>query len=129
MGAYREQKRPVYLNLLKIRQPIGAIVSILHRITGVLLTLLLVPALYAFDLSLRGPADYQGVAEVLSTAGGRLVSLSVVWLFAQHLYSGVRLLLLDLNIGVRIDYARRSARLTLVASAITVLVFGACLIL
>lgn len=70
MGAHPERKRPVYLNLLKIRQPIGAIVSILHRVTGVLLVLFLVPALYAFDLSLRGPIDYQRVSEALSTAGG-----------------------------------------------------------
>lgn len=129
MGAYPERKRPVYLNLLKIRQPIGAIVSILHRVTGVLLVLLLVPALYAFDLSLRGPTDYQRVTEVLSTAGGRLASLLVLWLFVQHFYSGLRLLLLDLNIGVRIDVARRSAWLTLAASVVTIVLLGAALIL
>lgn len=125
MGAYPERKRPVYLNLLKIRQPIGAVISILHRITGVLLALLLAPALYAFDLSLRSPAGYRRVADLLATAGGRLAALAVVWMLAQHFYSGVRLLLLDLNVGVRIDRARRSAWLTLVASGITVLVAGA----
>lgn len=129
MGANPERMRPVYLNLLKIRQPIGAIVSIIHRVTGVLLVLLLAPALYVFDLSLSSPADYQRVADALSTVGGRLVSLVVVWMFVQHLYSGVRLLLLDLNIGVRIDRARRSAWLTLVASGVTVIAIGAWVIL
>lgn len=129
MGAYPERKRPVYLNLLKIRQPIGAVVSIIHRVTGVLLVLLLAPALYAFDLSLRSPADYQRVAEALSSGGGLLVSLAIMWMFIQHLYSGVRLLLLDLNIGVRIDRARRSAWITLLASGITVIVIGMVVLL
>lgn len=124
MSAYPERERPVYLNLLKIRQPIGAIVSIVHRITGVVLSLLLAPALYAFDLSLRSPADFRHVAEVLSGWSGRLVALLVLWMFAQHLYSGIRLLLLDLNVGVRIDVARRTAWLTLAASAATVVALG-----
>jgi succinate dehydrogenase / fumarate reductase cytochrome b subunit len=128
MGVYPARKRPVYLNLLKIRQPIGAIVSIIHRITGVLLTLLIAPALYAFDLSLRSPADYQRVTDALSSGGGRLASLVVLWMLVQHLYSGARLLLLDLNVGVRIDLARRSAWMTFVASGITVIAIGALVI-
>lgn len=128
MGAYPERKRPVYLNLFKIRQPIGAIVSIIHRVTGIALSLMLAPALYAFDLSLRSPADYQRVADALSTVGGRFGSLVLVWMLVQHLYSGVRLLLLDLNVGVRIDVARRSAWLTLLASGVTVMMIGVLLI-
>jgi len=45
-------KRPVYLNLLKIRLPVTGMVSFAHRVSGVLLFLFIPYAVYLFDLSL-----------------------------------------------------------------------------
>lgn len=115
------RKRPIYLNLFKIHQPIGAVVSILHRLTGVVLVLLLAPALYALDLSLRGPDGYERVLAGFGQTSGRLLTLVFGWVFAQHLFSGLRLLLLDLNIGIRLPVARGMAWTTLLASGIATL--------
>jgi succinate dehydrogenase / fumarate reductase cytochrome b subunit len=120
-------KRPVYLNLFLIRQPIGAVVSILHRITGALLALLMPFALWALQAALDGPAGFADVKDTLSTGVGRAVLLLALWVLSQHLYSGIRHLLIDVDLGVELVAARRNAWATLVASALTALALAALL--
>lgn len=103
------QDRPVFLNLLHIRQPVTAVLSILHRITGVLMVLLLPGLIYLLDLSLRGPAQFDQVAELLHSTPLRLLAVLLCWVFAHHLLAGLRHLLLDFDIGLSRSAARRSA--------------------
>ncbi|HEX9812437.1 MAG TPA: succinate dehydrogenase, cytochrome b556 subunit [Burkholderiales bacterium] len=117
-------KRPVYLNLFLIRLPIGGVVSILHRITGALLVVLTVFFLWALQASLASPARFGEIQSLLSAGLGRMVVLLALWILIQHLYSGVRHLLIDVDIGVERTSARRSAGLTLVASVATVLLLS-----
>lgn len=121
-------KRPVYLNLLLIRQPIGAVVSILHRITGALLALLLPFALWALQASLESPNRFEDLRAVLTAPWGRFVLLLLLWTLIQHLYSGIRHLLIDVDVGVELTAARRNAWITLIASVATVVVLGALLL-
>lgn len=121
-------KRPVYLNLLKIRLPIGGVVSIAHRITGVLLVLLVPAGAYLLQESLESATTFEHVRALLSSGFGRLALLVVVWMCAQHFFSGVRHLLLDIHVGVERRPARRGAWLVLIASAL-VLVIAAVWIL
>ncbi|MCH6583823.1 MAG: succinate dehydrogenase, cytochrome b556 subunit [Gammaproteobacteria bacterium] len=118
------KKRPVYLNLLKIRLPIGGVASIAHRITGVLLVLLLPVAIYLLALSLESLAGFHKVVSFLTSVSGRIIVLVSVWLFAQHFFSGIRHLLLDINIGVEKDTARVGAWLTFLAAGVTLIVLG-----
>ena len=118
-------KRPVYLNLFLIRLPIGGVVSILHRITGVLLALLSVFFLWALQASLESPFRFGEIRMLLNTGLGRVAVLLGLWILVQHLFSGIRHLLIDVDIGVERSYARRSAWLTLAASVGTVIVLSA----
>jgi succinate dehydrogenase / fumarate reductase, cytochrome b subunit len=120
----KRAKRPVFLNLLQIRLPIGGVVSIVHRITGLVMTLLVAFALWALQASLESPARFEEVRAMLSTLPGRAAVLLALWILIQHMYSGIRHLLIDVDIGVEIGSARKSAWLTLVASVITVIVLG-----
>lgn len=117
-------KRPVYLNLVRIRQPIGAVVSIVHRGTGAVLALLAPFAVWALQASLESPESFAQVKEVLTTGVGRAVLLLALWMLVQHLYTGIRHLLIDIDIGVELYAARRSAWLTVAASLITVALLG-----
>jgi len=123
----KNKKRPVYLNLFKIRLPVGGIVSILHRVTGVLLVLLLPFAIYMLQRSLHDPVAFMDITAHLGTPLGRFAVLIVVWLFAQHFFSGVRHLLLDIDVGIDRAKARRGAWLTFVGSLSVVLLAGICL--
>lgn len=121
------KKRPVYLNLFKIRLPVGGILSILHRATGAFLVLLLPIALYILQRSLQDPAAYAEIAAQAATIIGRIVVLVIVWVFAQHFFSGVRHLLLDIGIGDSKPAARRNAWLAFAASLTVVALTGVCL--
>lgn len=102
-------KRPVFLNLLRIRQPPAAVLSIGHRISGVLMVLSLPLLIYLFDLSLRNPAGYSRVAGWFDGALGSVLLAFVAWMLAHHLLAGIRFLLLDVHWGVSRSAARRSA--------------------
>ncbi|MFL6647730.1 MAG: succinate dehydrogenase, cytochrome b556 subunit [Sulfurifustaceae bacterium] len=119
--------RPVYLNLLLIRQPIGAIASIVHRITGAVMCLLIPFTLWALQESLASPERFTEIKAMLSSGLGRAALLLALWLLVQHLYSGIRHLFIDIDLGVELSRARTSAWLTFVASVATVAIVGAML--
>ena len=66
------KSRPVYLNLLRIRQPVGAVVSILHRISGLVLVLALPALFYLLQQSLASEEGYRAVREFFSGIVGRV---------------------------------------------------------
>jgi succinate dehydrogenase / fumarate reductase cytochrome b subunit len=123
----KNKNRPVYLNLFKIRLPVGGILSILHRATGAFLVLLLPIALYILQRSLQDQTAYAEIAAQAATPVGRLVVLVIVWVFAQHFFSGVRHLLLDVGVGDSKPAARRNAWLAFAASLSVVVLTGVCL--
>lgn len=123
----KNKKRPVYLNLVKIRLPVGGILSILHRATGAFLVLLLPFALYLLDRSLHDPVAFADIAGRIDSIEGRIVILIMVWAFAQHFMSGIRHLLLDVGMGDDKLTARRNAWLAFAATGVVVILTGICL--
>ncbi len=111
-----KHRRPVYLNLLRIRLPVAGVVSILHRISGVLLVLALPPLFYLLQRSLESETGYRAAQELFGGMTGRLVLAGLVWLAVEHLLSGVRHLLLDIDVGISRRASAWSARLVLAAS-------------
>jgi succinate dehydrogenase / fumarate reductase cytochrome b subunit len=110
-----DKPRPVYLNLLAIRQPVPAVVSILHRASGAALFLVGLPlALWTLQASLGSPEGYQRVAAFFAHPLVKLVLIGLVWAYLHHLIAGVRHLLADIHIGLDLASARQSAAVTLV---------------
>ena len=102
-------RRPVFLDLTKIRMPVGALTSIGHRISDVVLAVSVPATAYLFALSLR---DDSGFAQVTALAGRfpfKAAVVIAVWALAHHLLGGVRHLLSDFEIGSPLRSARRSA--------------------
>jgi succinate dehydrogenase / fumarate reductase cytochrome b subunit len=104
-----EKRRPVFFNLLQIQLPVGALTSIAHRITGVVLAVGIPFGVYVLDLSLRGPQTYAQVTSMLDNRALRGAAVVFVWTLAHHLLAGVRHLLSDIDIGSQLPAARRSA--------------------
>lgn len=123
MNGMVKTKRPVDLPLLKIRLPIGGVISIIHRITGALLVLILPLATYWLDRSLDSQQGFDEAVKFLGSPVARLFTVLLLAIFIQHLVSGIRHLLLDLQIGMDRAAARQSAWmvpvLTLVLTAIS----------
>jgi len=106
---HHKTQRPVYLNLLKIKLPVTGILSILHRITGVLMVISLPFLVYLLDLSLRSQNDFKSVMDLFMHPVMKLLLSFYLWFLLHHLLAGIRYLLLDLDIGVEKSSARRSA--------------------
>jgi succinate dehydrogenase / fumarate reductase cytochrome b subunit len=118
-------RRPVYLNLLKIRLPVAGFMSIVHRITGVVMILATPFLIYALTLSLSGSDGFAAAAALLSGGPGTLILFGGLWAVFHHLFAGIRYLLIDVDVGVEKPVFRRSAWLVLVAApAISAIVTG-----
>jgi succinate dehydrogenase / fumarate reductase, cytochrome b subunit len=115
--------RPKNLNLFTIHFPLPAIVSILHRVSGVFLFLLIPFILGAFAYSLTSDG-FEAIQRWLDTFYIKFI----VWLlfipFCYHLIAGIRHLLSDMNIGDTLKAGRITALLTFIISIIVVLMAG-----
>ncbi|CRI66308.1 Succinate dehydrogenase, cytochrome b556 subunit [Thiocapsa sp. KS1] len=115
--------RPVFLDLWRIKLPLSGVVSILHRISGVMMVLTIPVAAILFHQALSGPEGFALVAGILDFWLVKLVLVVLAWSLLHHLFAGIRYLLLDLGLGLDRSAARRSAMIAL-AAAIAVLVIG-----
>ncbi len=102
-------RRPVFLNLTQIAMPVGALTSIGHRISGVVLAVAVPVAIYLWALSLRDEAGYAQVSALSEHLGFKVAAVIAVWALAHHLLGGVRHLLSDFNVGSALRSARKSA--------------------
>lgn len=125
----KNKKRPKYLNLFRIRLPIGGVVSILHRITGVLLVLALPLAFLLLQESLRSPESFAQVVALLRSLPARVFLLLAMALLAHHFLAGVRHLLLDLDVGISRRGSSLGAWLVLASVTSVVLVAAKSLFL
>ena len=121
------QARPKFLNLFQIRQPVPAIVSILHRISGALLFLFLWLFLIGLQRSLGSPESFGQLKAFMDQPLMKLVVLGLVWAYLHHTFAGIRHLALDLQLGIQLPSARASAFAVLVASFGLTLLIGALL--
>lgn len=119
--------RPKNLDLLHIRLPIGGVVSILHRVSGVLLVLGLPFAMLILQQSLQSPDDYMHVRALFVSLLARVLILLVIILLTHHFLAGVRHLLLDLDIGISRGSGRLGAWLVLAGVAGATFISGVCL--
>jgi succinate dehydrogenase / fumarate reductase cytochrome b subunit len=119
------KRRPVYLNLVKIRLPIPGIVSILHRVSGAVLLLFGIPfALLAVQWSLASPESFANLKAALGHPLVKLVTIGLLWAYLHHFFAGIRYLLLDLHIGDDLAPARKSSVVVMVVSLALTLILG-----
>jgi succinate dehydrogenase / fumarate reductase, cytochrome b subunit len=101
--------RPMFLNPMRIQMPVGALSSILHRATGVLLAASVPLAVYLLDLSLRSEQTFTAVTSLFALAPVKVVALVLIWALAHHALAGIRHLLTDISIGSTLYAARGTA--------------------
>lgn len=121
------KRRPKFLALHEIRLPLPGIVSILHRVSGVGLFLLLPFLLFLFDRSLGTPESFVVFQDVISNWFIKLVLFGLLWAYLHHFCAGIRFLLLDMHIGGDLEPARQSSRVVLGVSIALTLIIGVVL--
>ncbi len=122
-------KRPKYLNLLEFRHPMPSVVSILHRISGVLLFFPGIPLLLCgLQLLLQSPQSFEVLRGALNNPIIKLMLLLPFWFFLHHFLAGIRHLLLDMQIGITLEQARAGSKLVLAAGLILTTLTGLMLL-
>ena len=112
----KKLNRPVFLDLTKITLPLPALVSILHRVSGVAL-------LFSFPfilpvLSHIKNGDFVNYMIFLSTTPGSILLWLIATGFIYHLLSGVRHLISDVVSGESLSFCRFTAKITLALSIV-----------
>ena len=121
-----KDNRPVNLDLGTISLPIPALVSILHRISGIILVAGMVLLLWMLDASLASQERFAQLATLLeSSMPFRLVLWLVLAALIYHTLAGVRHLLMDMGIGESLEGGRRGAKIVLAAFVLLTLIAGA----
>ena len=115
------QRRPKNLNLMTIRLPLPALVSIMHRVSGALLFLVLPLLLRLWQQSLSSSEGYAATAAVLHRPLTKLLILILIWAFLHHACAGMRHLALDARWGLKLPFARASSSCVLVISGLLTL--------
>lgn len=119
---------PVFLDLFRIRFPVGAVTSIAHRVSGVLLMLVFPFLVYLLDLSLRDAEGFRLASGWLQAGWLKPALTLIAWSLFHHLLSGIRFLLIDSGVGVRLEQARLSAWLVNIAGVLAALLFYWCVL-
>jgi succinate dehydrogenase / fumarate reductase, cytochrome b subunit len=116
MSSFTAEKepRPKFRNLnfpllLSYRLPLPGVVSIMHRISGAALFLMLPLLLWLFDLSLMSELSFERLRGIASNFFFKLLLVFLIWGFFHHLVAGIRYLLLDLHVGIDLKSARAGA--------------------
>ena len=106
----RPQFRNIHVtDLMNYRLPPAGIVSILHRISGAAMFLLLPFVLYLLQLSISSEMTFARFAGILEHPLAKLVLLGLIWSYLQHFCAGVRHLFMDMHMGIEKDSSRQSA--------------------
>ncbi|MCW8470105.1 succinate dehydrogenase, cytochrome b556 subunit [Fluoribacter gormanii] len=118
------KKRPVNLDLGSLKYPPMAIASILHRISGVVLFLLLPIMLYIFGQSMQSEETFSKVKNLLSHPAYKMIMWAFGASMIYHLLAGIRHLLMDMGFGEHLDAGRRSAVLVIFLAIILSIFLG-----
>ena len=117
--------RPKHLNLMEIRMPLPAFVSILHRVSGAALFLMLPLLLCLLSASLESPQSFAIFKSWVGSPPVKIVLLGLLWAYLHHFCAGIRHLALDLDFGVGIESARASSYAVMgVSLALTAMIGG-----
>ena len=123
------KKRPEFRNINAItdlptyRLPVAGIVSILHRISGLIMFLLLPFIVWMFDTSVSSEISFAKFSAAFNIGLGfvpavlvKVVVLGLIWAYLHHLIAGVRHVYMDVRHAVSKEFGKSSAVVTMVLS-------------
>ena len=130
--------RPEFRNIHALRDlpsyrlPPAGWVSILHRISGALMFVLLPFIIWMFDTSISSEYSFARFSSAFNNGLWRLpavmvklVTLALIWAYLHHLIAGLRHVYMDVNHAVSKEFGRSSALFTLALSLGLTAILGA----
>ena len=133
------KQRPEFRNINALRDlptyrlPAPGWVSILHRVSGVLMFVLLPFIIWMFDTSVTSEVSFARFRSAFTNGLGfvpgwfvKLVVLALIWAYLHHFIAGVRHVWMDASHkAVSKSWGGKSAMVTLASSLLLTIVLGA----
>ena len=120
------------IDALQYRLPVAGVVSILHRVSGILMFMLLPFIVWMFDTSVSSEVSYDGFTSAFVAGIGvvpgfffKLVALALIWAYLHHAVAGIRHLWMDATHSVTKQQGRSSAVATFAISLVLTVALGA----
>lgn len=118
------EKRPVNLDLKTMHFPLPAIVSILHRISGVTLFFFIPFLLYILQTSLKSADSFLQLQECLKSPVSKVFILGLLAAFVYHFFAGMRHIIMDMGFGENLSTMRASAKAVLIIAILTTVILA-----
>ena len=119
--------RPVNLDLFTIKQPLPAIASITHRISGIILFVGIGILIYFWDQSLSSQASFTALQDTMANPLVKFILWGVVSSLLYHFVAGIKHLVMDFGIGETLEGADIAAKLVIGISAVLIIFAGVCI--
>ena len=118
------KNRPVNLDFKTIELPLPALVSIMHRASGVVIFCGIPVLLWVLSCSLESEASFNSLKGVLDGFFVTMIIWGIAAALTYHIVAGLKHLLMDLGIGETLEGGLRGARITLLASLVLIIFVG-----
>ena len=118
------KNRPVNLDISTINLPITAYVSILHRMSGVVLFAGVAILLWVLEASLTSEASFAELKEHFQSPLCQFVLWATLAALAYHMVAGIRHLIMDAGVGESLEGGRIGAKIALVVAAVIIAALG-----
>jgi succinate dehydrogenase / fumarate reductase, cytochrome b subunit len=132
-----KKARPEFRNINALsdlptyRLPPAGWVSILHRISGAIMFLLMPFIIWMFDTSISSEISFSRFTSVFNIGVGaipgwffKLIALAILWAYLHHFIAGLRHLWMDINHAVSKEFGRSSALVTLALGSVLTIALG-----
>lgn len=122
-------QRPVYRNvavsdLLRYRLPAPGVASILHRISGVALFVMLPVVLALLQMSLKSEAGFLAMSTMVwGSFIGKVVFIGLLWAIVYHTLAGIRHMIQDKNHWLDLPTSTKTAKGTIILSIVLTAIF------
>lgn len=118
------KNRPVNLDISTIKLPITAYVSILHRVSGVILFGVVAILLCMLDASLESAESFAALKEGLQNPVYQFLIWGSLAALAYHTVAGIKHLIMDAGIGETLEGGQAGAKIVLVVAVVLIVLAG-----
>ena len=118
-----ENKSPLSPHIQIYRWHISSLVSITHRITGIINIVVITLICLWASLLLLGESKYETISLLLNSSIGKFIILSITWSFSFQVLSEIRHLIMDLGYGFELKTTKISGLIVIVGSIVLTITF------
>ena len=118
-----ENKNPLSPHLQIYRWHISSLVSICHRITGIINIIVISLICIWASLLLFGESNYENINSFLNSLIGKFIVLGIAWSFSFQILSEIRHLIMDLGFGFELKTTKITGLIVIFGSILFTIIF------